>query len=29
MATPDETYRIRRTLEFGRMGVSTKDIFMQ
>ena len=29
MATKDEPYRIRRTLEFGRMGVSTKDIFMQ
>ena len=29
MATPDEIYRIRRTLEFGRMGVSTKDLFMQ
>jgi HD-GYP domain-containing protein (c-di-GMP phosphodiesterase class II) len=29
MATKEEPYRIRRTLEFGRMGVSTKDIFMQ
>jgi HD-GYP domain-containing protein (c-di-GMP phosphodiesterase class II) len=29
MATKDEPYRIRRTLEFGRMGVSTKDLFMQ
>ncbi len=29
MASKDEPYRIRRTLEFGRMGVSTKDIFMQ
>jgi cyclic di-GMP phosphodiesterase len=29
MATENEPYRIRRTLEFGRMGVSMKDIFMQ
>ncbi len=29
MATKDEPYRIHRTLEFGRMGVSMKDIFMQ
>jgi hypothetical protein len=28
MAKGDEPYRVRRTLEYGRAGVSAKDILM-
>jgi len=27
-ATADEVYRIRRTLEYGRSGVSAQDLFL-